>query len=217
MGRIGIFDGVRSGYDRGMLLLELILFRRLRRRTFRPLYGDVLEIGVGTGVNLPLYQPAACVTGCDASRKALSWAARRPTRSPAALVQADVQHLPFASGSFSVVAASLVFCSVADPARGLAEARRVLCHSGPQNEPADPERGRRCEGRTGGRLVLLEHTRGTGIGAWLTDILQPVWNTWSHECRLNRETTQAVAAAGFRELDVKQYVMGIVRVIEASV
>ena len=214
---MSIFDNLRSGYDRGMLLLELLLLRRLRRRTFPPLRGDVLEIGVGTGVNLPLYEPGACVTGCDASGRALNSAARRRPRAPAALVQADVQRLPFANGSFDVVAASLVFCSIADPARGLSEARRVLRHPGLQNEPADPERGRRSAGQNGGRLVLLEHTRGTGVGAWLTDVLQPVWNNWSHECRLNRETTQTVAAAGFRMVRVEQHVLGIVRVIEASV
>ena len=214
---MSIFDGLLSGYDRGMLLLELLVLRRLRRRMFPPLCGNVLEIGVGTGVNLPLYEPGACVTGCDASSRALKSAARRRPRASAALVQADVQRLPFADGSFDVVAASLVFCSIVDPARGLSEAQRVLRHPGLQNEPADHERGRMGEEQTGGRLVLLEHTRGTGVGAWLTDVLQPVWNIWSHECRLNRETTRTVAAAGFRVLRVEQHVLGIVRVIEATV
>ena len=212
-----IFDSLHSGYDRGMLLLELLLLRRLRRRTFPPLRGHVLELGVGTGVNLPLYQPGASVTGCDASGRALKSAARRRPRAPASLVQADVHRLPFADGSFDVVAASLVFCSIADPARGLAEARRVLRRPEPRPGPDDRERDRRAKGHNGGRLVLLEHTRGTGIGAWLTDVLQPVWNTWSHECRLNRETAQTVAATGFQMLRVEQHVLGIVRVIEATV
>ena len=206
-------DSPSSTYDRGMLLLEWLMFRRLRRRIFPRLHGDVLELGVGTGVNLPLYEPEARVTGCDASGEVLAWAARRRTQAPAALVQADVQRLPFADGSFDVVAASLVFCSVADPARALAEARRMLhCP-----ELACPERGRRTEGRPGGRLVLLEHTRGSGIGAWLTDALHPLWNTWSRECRLNRETAQTVVEAGFRLNRVERYALGIVRVIEARV
>jgi ubiquinone/menaquinone biosynthesis C-methylase UbiE len=206
-------NGPSSTYDRGMLLLERLIFRRLRRRIFPRLGGDVLELGVGTGVNLPLYGPGARVTGCDANGEMLAWAARRDTRATAALVQADAQRLPFADGSFDVVAASLVFCSVADPARALAEARRVL------HRPATtcPDRGRRTEGRPGGRLVLLEHTRGYGLGAWLTDILHPLWDTWSRECRLNRETTRTVAAAGFQVQRVEHYALGIVRVIEATV
>lgn len=187
-----------------MLVLERLILQRLRRRTFPRLGGDVLELGVGTGVNLPLYEPGARVTGCDTSSQNLAWAACRRTQVPVTLVQADVQHLPFAGGSFDVVAASLVFCSVADPARGLAEARRVLRR---------PESG---EGHPGGRLVLLEHTRGTGLGAWLTDALHPLWDTWSSECRLNRETARTVAQAGFKLQRVEHHALGIVRVIEAT-
>jgi SAM-dependent methyltransferase len=205
--------GSSSPYDRGMLLLERLVFRRLRRRVFPGLQGNVLELGVGTGVNLPLYGAGARVTGCDASEGGLGWAARRKTQAPAALVRADAQRLPFADGSFDVVTGSLVFCSIADPARGLAEARRVLrgpsTGSGPHPELV--------EGCAGGRLVLLEHTRGSGLGAWLTDAVGLLWNTWSRECRLNRETTQAVAEAGFRLDRVERYALGIVRVIEASV
>lgn len=179
-----------------MLPLEWLIFRRLRRRIFPPLSGDVLELGTGTGVNLPLYGPDARVTGCDASGEMLTWAARHRTRAPVALVQVDVQRLPFTDGSFDLVTASLVFCSVADPARGLAEARRVL--------------------RPGGRLVLLEHTRGSGLGAWLTDTLCPLWDTWSRDCRLSRETAQAVVRAGFKVRRVERHALGIVRVIEAT-
>jgi len=193
---MSIFDGLSAIYDLGMLPLEWLIFRRLRRRTFPPLSGDVLEVGTGTGVNLPLYRPEARVTGCDASEGMLAWAAHRRTRAPVSLVQADGQRLPFPDGSFDVVAGSLIFCSVADPARGLAEARRVL--------------------RPSGRLVLLEHTRGNGLGAWLTDVFHPVWRSWSRECHLNRETAQSVAEAGFQVQRVEQHALGIVRVIEAT-
>jgi SAM-dependent methyltransferase len=218
-----------SKYDRGMLLLERLIFRRLRRRVFPGLRGDVLELGVGTGVNLPLFEAGARVIGCDASERSLGWAARRKTQAPVTLVRADAQRLPFADGSFDVVTASLVFCSIADPARGLAEARRVLRRPEHRGELVEPLRGELVEppvegtrpepveGRAGGRLVLLEHTRGSGLGAWLTDAVGLLWNTWSSECRLNRETTQAVIDAGFRLDRVERYALGIVRVIKASV
>ena len=194
---MSVFDGLAPVYDRGMLPLELLLLRGLRQRVFPRLRGDVLELGVGTGVNLPLYRPGARVVGCDASKDVLAWSTRRSTQVSVVLTQADVQCLPFADCSFDVVAGSLVFCSVANPARGLAEAKRVL--------------------RPGGRLVLLEHTRGNGLGAWLTDVLHPVWHSWSRECHLNRETARAVAQVGFQVQRLEQHVLGIVKVIEAIV
>jgi ubiquinone/menaquinone biosynthesis C-methylase UbiE len=155
----------------------------------------VLELGAGTGVNLPLYGDGARVVALDASAGMLAWAARRRGRRRISLVRADAQRLPFPSDRFDVVSGSLVFCSVADPKRALAEAQRAL---GP-----------------GGRLVLLEHTRGKGLGALLTDILQPLWGIWSRECHLNRETAQAVKDAGFETHRVDQHALGIVQVIEA--
>jgi ubiquinone/menaquinone biosynthesis C-methylase UbiE len=189
------YDSVSSEYDRGMRLLEWLIFRRLRRRTFPKLLGRVLELGVGTGINLPLYGPDARVIACDVSHTMLAQAARRSGHQ-ALLVRANAERLPFASGVFDVVAGALVFCSVASPPHGLAEARRVL--------------------RRDGRLVLLEHTRGHGVGKWLTDVVQPLYEQWSRECRLDRETVQAVARAGFRLNSVEPHALGIVRVIEAT-
>jgi ubiquinone/menaquinone biosynthesis C-methylase UbiE len=192
---MSVFDSISSLYDQGMLPLEMLILRRLRRRIFPALRGDVLELGVGTGVNLPLYNAHASVTGFDASAEMLSWAARRMNGAPPDLVQGDAQRLPFADERFDVVAASLLFCSVADPAQGLAEARRVL--------------------RPGGRLMLLEHARGRGLGRWLTDLLHPVWRAWSRSCCLNRETARTVSQVGFDVQNVERRVLGIFQVIEA--
>lgn len=194
---MSVFEQISSVYDRGMRPLELLIFRRLRHRTFPQVEGRVLELGVGTGVNLPLYGPDARVTGCDASEEMLSWAAQRCQQGCEALVQADVQHLPFADGSFDVVAGSLLFCIVPDPGRGLSEARRVLGAEG--------------------RLVLLEHTRGSGLGAFLTDLLNPLWHACSRDCHLNRETVRTVEEAGFELQGVEQHLLGVVRLIEAMV
>lgn len=194
---MSIFDDISSFYDVGLLPLELLIFRRLRQQIFPALSGHVLELGIGTGVNLPLYGPQARVMGSDASKEMLGWAARRCVETCVGLAQSDVQRLPFADGSFDAVAASLLFCSVADPARGLGEVRRVL--------------------HPGGRLVLLEHTRGNGMGAWLTDTLHPLWHTWARDCHLNRETARTVAEVGFQVERVEEHALGIVRVIEATV
>jgi ubiquinone/menaquinone biosynthesis C-methylase UbiE len=150
---------------------------------------------VGTGVNLPLYGPGARIVALDASRSMLESARQRVARAGLWAVQADVQHLPFADGSFETVSGSLLFCSVDDPARGLAEAWRALA--------------------AGGRLLLLEHTRGQGLGAWLTDLLHPLWYAWNGVCHLNRRTVQTVVAAGFHLMRDEAHALGILHLIEA--
>ncbi|HEC34768.1 MAG TPA: methyltransferase domain-containing protein [Chloroflexi bacterium] len=196
MREIGIFDGLATGYDRGMLLLEWAVLRGLRRRAFPYVKGRVLEMGVGTGINLPLYGPETQVVALDASGPMLAEATHRRTRATVRPVQADVQHLPFADGCLDAVTGSLLFCSVADPAQALAEVQRVLS--------------------PGGRLVLVEHTRGSGLGAWLTDVLHPLWFAVNGTCHLNRETVRAVAEAGFRLLRVETRLLGIFRIIEGE-
>ena len=192
---MAIFDRLVPGYDLGMLPLELVALRRLRRRAFSSLEGRMLEIGTGTGVNLPFYGPGAQVVALDTSRPMLDVVARRSTEATVWPVQADAQCLPFADGCVEIVTGSLLFCSVADPAQGLAEVWRVL--------------------KASGRLLLVEHTRGSGLGVWLTELLNPLWMAFSKVCHLNRETTQTVTAAGFRLVRLEKRVFGIFRLIEA--
>lgn len=192
---MSVFDGLASGYDLGMLPLELLALRALRAEAFGSVSGNVLEVGVGTGVNLPLYAGDAQVVAVDASRPMVEVAAGRRTGATTRAVEADVQHLPFADGAFDTVTGSLLFCSVADPERGLRELERVLVR--------------------GGQLRLVEHTRGDGLGAWLTDLFHPLWFAFNGVCHLNRETVETVARAGFRLTRLKSRVLGIFRLIEA--
>jgi phosphatidylethanolamine/phosphatidyl-N-methylethanolamine N-methyltransferase len=194
---MGEYEAVAGAYDRGMRPMERLIFRKLRRHIFPRVRGHVLELGAGTGVNLPLYERGARVVALDRSGEMLTWAARRRPQARVALVQADAQRLPFADGVFDAVSGALIFCSVASPDRGLAESRRVL--------------------QAAGRLVLLEHMRGRGLGAILTGLVQPLWGIWSRECRLDRETVGAVARAGFHVLHVDHHLLGIVRSIDARV
>jgi ubiquinone/menaquinone biosynthesis C-methylase UbiE len=178
-----------------MLPLEMIALRALRKRAFGALEGEILELGAGTGVNLPLYSPDARVVVIDLSHPMLKVVPQRATEANIYRVQADVEHLPFPQGTFQTVTGSLVFCSVVNPARGLAEIWRVA--------------------RDGARLLLVEHTRGDGPGAWLTDLLAPVWLRISDVCHLNRETHHTIAEAGFDVIRLESRVMGIFRLIEA--
>jgi ubiquinone/menaquinone biosynthesis C-methylase UbiE len=193
---MSVFDGLASGYDLGMLPLELLALRALRAEAFGAVSGNVLEVGVGTGVNLPLYAADARVVGVDASGPMVEVAAARRAGAKTRAVQADVQHLPFADGTFDTVTGSLLFCSVADPAQGLGELKRVLTG--------------------GGALRLVEHTRGVGLGAWLTDLFHPLWFAFNGVCHLNRETVETVRRAGFRLTRLENRLLGIFRLIEAE-
>ncbi len=165
-------------YDVIMRGLALLGLERARRRLVEGVRGRVLELGVGTGLTFRHYDAGdGPAVGIDLDPSVLSRAAGR-VRGRTALACADVQALPFRDGGFDTVVVSLVFCSVEDPARGLAEVRRVL--------------------RPGGELRLLEHVRSEGprLGRW-QDRLAPAWLRFTGGCRLDRRTVDAVRAAGF--------------------
>jgi len=140
--------------------------------------GSVLEVGCGTGLGLQGFGASVNgVWGIDPNADSLQRARRR--MPSAGLAVASAEHLPFADQSFDCVVSSLVFCSVPDPARGLAEIRRVL--------------------KPGGCLLMLEHVQASSpVPARLLDLIQPPWTAISGGCHPNRHTEQAVQAAGFR-------------------
>lgn len=163
-------------YDACCALCERLGLGRWRRWLVAGAAGAVLDVGCGTGRNMPLYGPGVRVVGIDVSAAALQRARRR--RADVPLVQGDAQALPFRTGAFDTVVSGLVFCSVPDPMRGLAEVKRVL--------------------RSGGTLRMLEHVRATrGLKARVQDRWQPLWTRITGGCHWNRDTEAAVARAGF--------------------
>lgn len=138
--------------------------------------GRTLDLGCGTGRNLPLFGPTVRAVGVDPTFDSLRRARRRAPDVP--LVQARAEALPFRNGCFDTVVSGLVLCSVPDPSAGLAEVRRVL--------------------RPEGMLRALEHVRATT--AWkarVQDAIQPAWTWLAGGCHPNRDTERAVEAAGF--------------------
>jgi ubiquinone/menaquinone biosynthesis C-methylase UbiE len=151
----------------------LAAWRRWRAAGAR---GRTLDVGCGTGRNLPLFPSDARVIGLDPAWDSLRRARRRMPGVP--LVQGRAEALPFRAGVFDTVVSGLVFCSVPDPRRGIAEVRRVL-------HPA-------------GTLRMLEHVRSTTPWkARLQDRLQPLWTRFAGGCHPNRETERLVETAGF--------------------
>ena len=113
--------------------------------------GKVLEIGVGTGANLPFYPDSACLTAVDESVEMLAVAAQRASRLDhcVSFGQTDAEHLAFPAERFDTVVASLLLCSVLDQSRALQEFWRVLRKPG-QCGAAPPRRFGRPTGATRG-------------------------------------------------------------------
>ena len=162
-------------YDGLCAVLERTGLAEWRRWLASGARGRTLDVGCGTGRGLPLYSPGVRAIGLDPAWDSLGRARRRAPG--VSLVQGSAEALPFRAGAFDTVVSSLVFCSVAEPARGLAEVKRVL--------------------RPDGRLRMIEHVRSRR--AWkaaFQDRVQPLWTWASGGCHPNRETERAVESAG---------------------
>ncbi|MCW3477542.1 class I SAM-dependent methyltransferase [Limobrevibacterium gyesilva] len=144
--------------------------------------GRVLEIGIGSGLNLPFYGPSVReVLGIDPSPALLAMAEPRCREAafPVKLIEGTSEHLPLEDGSVETVVTTWTMCSVGDPLQALQEARRVL--------------------RTGGKLLFVEHGRAPepGVRKW-QDRLTPAWRRIAGGCHLNRKIDELIVAAGFR-------------------
>jgi ubiquinone/menaquinone biosynthesis C-methylase UbiE len=195
------FDRIAAPYDRGMAPLEKWWLRQMRAQLLHYARGRVLEIGVGTGANLPFYPPVTCLAAIDESVDMLAVAARRSAVLGACvyLSQMNVESLAFPTGHFDTIVTSLVLCSVVDQRRALGELRRVL-H------------------RRGGRLLLLEHMRPRVRPlAWLVDLANVPWYAFNGRCNLNRKTQRAIVSAGFQVERVESRLGGLLRLIVARV
>ena len=175
-------------YDRHILprLLDLAMRNRrldgYRRRAIASALGVVLEIGVGSGLNLALYGPAVDrVCAIDPAPELLRLASQRikDAQVPVSLVRASGEHLPFADAIFDTVVTTWTLCSIADPVAALIEARRVL--------------------KPRGSLVFVEHglSPEARVARW-QHALTPCWRRIGGGCHLDRKMDDLIRAAGFR-------------------
>jgi ubiquinone/menaquinone biosynthesis C-methylase UbiE len=168
-------------YDAALAPLERLGLRRWRAELLAQARGDVLEIGGGTGLNLPHYRPDVRLVLTEYDRAMLDRARRRhgPAPGSIALVAADAMRLPCADTRFDTVVATLTFCTIPDPRRAFAEVTRVL--------------------RPGGIVLLLEHVRTPRAPvARLQDWMTPLWKHLAHGCHLNRQPLELARAQGFK-------------------
>jgi phosphatidylethanolamine/phosphatidyl-N-methylethanolamine N-methyltransferase len=189
------YDRVASFYDRWMRPLERAGLGRLRAAALAelPPHGRLLEVGAGTGANFRFYPEGVRAACAEPSGEMLLRARAKPERPAGALlVRAFAERLPFADATFDAAFATLVFCSVASPAEGLSELRRVV--------------------GAGGRVVLLEHVRPEGVLGYAFDALS-VLTVALFEDHYNRRTAEAARRAGLSVERVENHLLGAVQLI----
>jgi ubiquinone/menaquinone biosynthesis C-methylase UbiE len=156
---------------------------RLRAEWIPRAQGDVLEVGIGSGLNLAFYSPdVQRVYGVDPSAELQRMARKRADgrlMKVKFLSQSAEEPLPIPDKSIDTVVVTWTLCSIPDPPKALQHMRRVL--------------------KTGGRLIFIEHGRApdSRVAAW-QERLNPIWKRIAGGCHLNRKIDDLLATAGFR-------------------
>ena len=171
-------------------ILPQVIELAMRQKTFTPFRervvgaarGRVLEIGIGSGLNLASYQSSAEeVYGVDPSIELLAKARDRvnAARIPVKLLEGTAEKLPFDDRTFDTVVMTFTLCSIPDVALAVREMRRVL--------------------RPEGELLFVEHGQAPdpAVVRW-QDRLTPVWKRIGGGCHLNRKIDDLIKAGGFR-------------------
>ena len=158
-----------------------------RQRTIGAASGLALEIGVGSGQNLPLYGSAVHrVYAIDPSMELLGMARNRiaEARLPVSLIGASAEQLPFADAIFDTIIMTWTLCSIPNPVAALIEMRRVL--------------------KPGGNLVFVEHglSPESRVAHW-QHRLTPCWKRIGGGCHLDRKMDDLIRSAGFRLSDIE--------------
>jgi ubiquinone/menaquinone biosynthesis C-methylase UbiE len=167
-------------YDRQMAKTERAGLRDLRRDLLAAASGQVLEIGGGTGANLPFYGPEVQSLTITEPEAPMMRRLERHAREQAPLarvLRAPAEDLPFDDGTFDVVVSTLVLCGVSDQPRALRQIRRVL--------------------RPGGRLLFLEHVRSDDARLARRQDRMNWMNRLVVCCDCNRPTLTSIQRAGF--------------------
>jgi ubiquinone/menaquinone biosynthesis C-methylase UbiE len=152
--------------------------------------GDVLEVAVGTGLNLAAYRPDARLTGIDLSSAMLDIARRRAAELGRAvdLREGDAHKLPFADESFDSVVCTFSLCNIPDPALAIREMHRVL--------------------RPGGRLILVDHIRSASKIVFAVQKLIEFISVRMDGDHMTRRPSEQVRAHGFDIKEQERFKLG---------
>lgn len=187
-----VWEKIAPSYDKQMAFAEKVQFAGGRQWLGARAEGRVLEVAIGTGLNLPHYPAGVTVTGIELSPAMLAIAEQRAADLglDADLRTGDAEHLPFGDESFDTVVCALSLCAIPDPTAAIAEMRRVLV--------------------PGGRLLLLDHIGSTWppiyAAQWLVERLT-IRAAGEH---FTRRQLPQVQAAGFDVVESERLKAGTV-------
>jgi ubiquinone/menaquinone biosynthesis C-methylase UbiE len=187
-----VWEKIAPSYDKQMAFAEKVQFSGGRQWLGARAEGRVLEIAIGTGLNLPHYPAGITVTGIELSPAMLAIAEQRAAALDLGvdLRTGDAEHLPFGDESFDTVVCALSLCTIPDPVAAISEMRRVLM--------------------PGGRLLLLDHVGSTWppiyAAQWLVERLT-IRAAGEH---FTRRQLPLVQAAGFDVVESERLKAGTV-------
>ena len=154
---------------------------RLRQEWVPQATGRVLEVGIGSGLNIPFYKSDVHVTGVDPSVELLAYAEEvaRDAKLNVEFIPQGCEDLPVAANTFDSALVTWTFCTIPDPLTALTEIRRVL--------------------KPGGKLIFVEHGKAKeeAVIKW-QNRLNPLWKTIAGGCNLNRQPDTAILEQGFK-------------------
>ena len=193
-----IYERDAPRYDRQIRFFEKVLFGDGRRWVCSQASGRVLEVGVGTGRNLPFYPRDVELTGIELSPAmlAIARARARELGRVADLREGDAQAMDFSYGSFDTVVCTLSLCCIPDVRKAVAEMKRVL--------------------RPAGVLLLLDHVRSSLLPVlWIQRLLEPLSFRFEGDY-LTRRPLEQVATEGFHIERRERMKWGIVERVRAT-
>lgn len=178
--------------------MEFLVLRHYRKKLVSQTKGKILEIGIGTGRNLPCYPRGYDIIGVDLSEKMLEiargFALKLGLSVP--LLTMDVENLAFKDNTFDTVLCTLSLCTVTNPLQALYEMKRVC--------------------KSGGKILLLEHVRSHNqILGKIQDLLTPLI-VRKIGCHLNRDTIGNIKKAGLNIDYLENHLTEIIKIIHAS-
>lgn len=196
-------DKIKKRYDRISVIYESMdkmMKDKWRKELLKDVSGNVLEVGIGTGVNLSFYPEGIQLTGIDFSPGMLKKARKKldllNLPYHVELIEMDIQQMDFPDNTFDYIVATCVFCSVPDPVKGLKELARVC--------------------KPDGQIIMLEHMRSDNkIVGKMMDLVNPIpLNVWG--ANINRKTLENINKAGLTIEQSDELLYTIVRKLKIT-